>query len=170
MSVTEMPVSIYGPDGNAPLDACMAIAQALPDYFTPDAVMQMSRDLVEHGAYVVEDRSDREVAGFAVVHRKNGAVAELLWMAVRPSRQRRGYGSALLAAIVEHLRESSAELLEVKTLAPEAGYPPYKGTRRFYERAGFVHLETVDPYPGWAPGNPCAIYVKILHDPAARGG
>ncbi len=24
------------------------------------------------------------------------------------------------------------------------------------------HLETVDPYPQWEPGNPCAIYVKAL--------
>ena len=71
-------------------------------------------------------------------------------------------GSALLLAIEERLRADGVTLLEVKTLAPTVVYAPYERTRHFYERAGFLLLETVDPYPGWEPGNPCAIYVKIL--------
>jgi len=49
-----------------------------------------------------------------------------------------------------------------KTLAPDVEYAPYEATRRFYEKKGFIHLETIDPYPGWDPGNPCAIYVRVL--------
>jgi hypothetical protein len=68
----------------------------------------------------------------------------------------------------EHLRANGVMLLEVKTLAPTVVYTPYERTRRFYEHAGFILLEVVDPYPGWEPGNPCAIYVKILTPAATR--
>ena len=54
-------------------------------------------------------------------------------------------------------------LIEVKTLAATADYAPYEKTRRFYELGLFL-IETIDPFPGWEPGNPCAIYVKILQD------
>lgn len=61
---------------------------------------------------------------------------------------------------------ADVRLLEVKTLADRAGYGPYIRTRRFYAWAGFVHLDTIDPFPGWDPGNPCAILVKVLGDGA----
>jgi len=32
----------------------------------------------------------------------------------------------------------------------------------FWERAGFVQMDTIDPLPGWQPGNPAAIYVAAL--------
>jgi GNAT superfamily N-acetyltransferase len=145
---------------DVPVDACLTIAQALPDYFTVDAVRQMRRDLATATVFVSAD--GREVVGFAVVQRKSPAVAELLWIAVERAHQGQGYGAQLLAAIVARLHSDGALLLEVKTLDRAAAYPPYEGTRRFYERAGFLHLETVDPYPGWEPGTPCAIYVRML--------
>jgi GNAT superfamily N-acetyltransferase len=150
--------------GDAHVEGCLTIAQALPDYFTADAVAAIHRALAEGPASVVEEAADgvRAVAGFAIVEHKGPAVAELAWMVVHPARRGQGYGSALLAAVAERLRARGVQLLEVKTLAPEADYAPYEATRRFYERAGFLHLETVDPYPGWEPGSPCAIYVKIL--------
>lgn len=140
-------VSVYNPDADAPAEVCIEIARALPDYFTADAVIQIRRDLAAHSVYVVEDQSDHAgiVAGFAVVERKSAAVAELLWLAVHPNRQGQGYGSRLLAIIMERLCADGAALLEVKSLAPDAAYAPYEGTRRFYERAGFIHLDTVDP-------------------------
>jgi ribosomal protein S18 acetylase RimI-like enzyme len=157
-------VSACDPGAKAQLEACRAIARALPDFFTTDAVAQIRRDLARHPTYVVEERTGQDwtVTGFAVVVRKNAAVAELAWLAVHPDRQGRGHGSTLLATVAASLQARGIALLEVKTLAPEAAYAPYEATRRFYARAGFVQLETIDPYPGWDPGNPCAIYVKIL--------
>jgi len=35
-------------------------------------------------------------------------------------------------------------------------------TRVFYERSGFVYVDTIDPLPGWQPGNPAAIYVAAI--------
>jgi hypothetical protein len=43
---------------------------------------------------------------------------------------------------------------------PDRG--PYEATRAFWERNGFIHVDTIDPLPGWEPGNPAAIYVAAL--------
>jgi hypothetical protein len=50
----------------------------------------------------------------------------------------------------------------VKTLDSSAGYAPYEATRAFYEHNGFVHVDTIDPLPGWPPGNPAAIYAAAI--------
>jgi hypothetical protein len=53
-------------------------------------------------------------------------------------------------------------VVEAKTLDASADYPPYEATRAFWEHRGFVHIDTIDPLPGWEPGNPAAIYVAAL--------
>jgi len=35
-------------------------------------------------------------------------------------------------------------------------------TRGFEAHRGFVPVDTIDPLPGWSPGNPAAIYVAAL--------
>jgi len=40
--------------------------------------------------------------------------------------------------------------------------PSCSATRAFWERNGFVHIDTIDPLPDWEPGNPAAIYVAAL--------
>jgi hypothetical protein len=52
--------------------------------------------------------------------------------------------------------------VEAKTLDRSSGYRPYEATRVFWERNGFVHVDTIDPLPGWKAGNPAAIYVAAL--------
>ncbi|MBU4502111.1 MAG: GNAT family N-acetyltransferase, partial [Nanoarchaeota archaeon] len=81
---------------------------------------------------------------------------------VKPEYQNQGVGSALIKYITEELKSQGIRLLQIKTLSEDAEYSPYEKTRRFYEEMRFIHIETIDPYPGWAPDNPCAIYVKIL--------
>ncbi len=94
--------------------------------------------------------------------KKNPRVSELLWMAVKLECHRQGIGTALLDCVVNDSVSQGIKLLEVKTLSADVNYPPYDATRHFYEKMGFMHLETIDPYPGWEAGNPCAIYIKIL--------
>jgi hypothetical protein len=53
-------------------------------------------------------------------------------------------------------------VVEAKTLDRSSGYRPYEATRAFWERNGFVHVDTIDPLPGWEPGNPAAIYLAAL--------
>jgi GNAT superfamily N-acetyltransferase len=141
------------------LEECLSLARSLPEYFNPPGLAAMEKSLLEDELYLVVDNV---VTAFAAVRLKQKAFAELSWMAVSPLRHRQGIGTALLRFMERDLVRRGVRLLLVKTLAPESGYPPYEPTRRFYRKNGFLLLETVDPYPRWGPGNPCAFYVKIL--------
>lgn len=83
-------------------------------------------------------------------------------MAIQAPLRRGGVGTLLLDRVMRDLAESGREVVEVKTLDASAGYEPYLATRAFWERHGFVQIDTIDPLPGWQPGNPAAIYVAAL--------
>jgi GNAT superfamily N-acetyltransferase len=74
----------------------------------------------------------------------------------------RGHGTMLLGHVVGHLATTGISVVAAKTLARSAGYRPYEATRAFWERNGFVHIDTIDPLPGRPPGNPAAICVAAL--------
>jgi GNAT superfamily N-acetyltransferase len=133
----------------ADMPAVTAIVLGLPDYFTSDVAARIERDAVGHDSWVLTDSA--AVAGFAVAVRRPPGGAEILWIAVDPARRGQGLGTVLLDRVVE-----------AKTLDRSAGYPPYEATRAFWERRGFVQIDTIDPLPGWQPGNPAAIYVAAL--------
>jgi len=68
----------------------------------------------------------------------------------------------LLNHILDHLATTGISVVEAKTLDRSSGYRPYEATRAFWERNGFVHVDTIDPLPDWPPGHPAAIYVAAL--------
>jgi GNAT superfamily N-acetyltransferase len=144
--------------GDAP--AVAAIIRGLPDYFTDDVPGKAERDATSHEAWVITDAGT--VAGFAIAARRPPAGAEILWMAVDAARRGRGHGTTLLGYVLEYLAAAGISVVEAKTLDRSSGYRPYGATRAFWERNGFVHIDTIDPLPGWQPGNPAAIYVVAL--------
>jgi GNAT superfamily N-acetyltransferase len=144
--------------GDAP--AVAAIIGSLPDYFTDDVPAKVERDSASHEAWVLTDSG--AVTGFAVAARKSPGGAEILWIAVDAARRGRGYGTRLLGHVLAHLATAGISLVEVKTLDRSSGYRPYEATRAFWERNGFVQVDTIDPLPGWRPGNPAAIYVAAI--------
>ena len=144
--------------GDAP--AAAAIIRSLPDYFTADVPAKAERDAASHDAWVITDSGT--VAGIAVAARKSPASAEILWIAVDAARRGRGHGTALLGHVLHHLADTGISVVEAKTLDRSSGYRPYEATRAFWERNGFIHIDTIDPLPGWPPGNPAAIYVAAL--------
>jgi GNAT superfamily N-acetyltransferase len=77
-----------------------------------------------------------------------------------------GYGTRLLGRVLEHLGADGISVVEAKTLDRSSGYRPYEATRAFWERNGFVHVDTIDPLPGWEPGNPA--YKMPLGCPVTR--
>jgi GNAT superfamily N-acetyltransferase len=103
-----------------------------------------------------------DVVGFVSIDERSPKVSELGWFAVRDDRQGEGIGTRLLAEVYDDRRAADVELLTVKTLADTVEDENYARTRAFYEKEGFLQVETIDPFPGWDPGNPCAIYVKPL--------
>ena len=154
-------------DGDAA--AVAAIVEGLPDYFTSrraregPARRRTPRRLGPHqpGADA-EAVTGFAVTGFAVVARKSAGGAEILWIAVEAGRRGHGHGTMLLGHVLDHLAADGVSVVEAKTLDASSGYQPYEATRAFWERNGFVHVDTIDPLPDWQPGNPAAIYVAAL--------
>jgi ribosomal protein S18 acetylase RimI-like enzyme len=140
--------------------AAAAIIRGLPDYFTGDVPATAVRDAASHQAWVITDSAT--VAGFVVAARKSPGGAEILWIAVDAARRGRGHGTRLLGHVLDDLAAAGISVVEAKTLDRSSGYRPYEATRAFWERNGFVHVDTIDPLPGWPPGNPAAIYVVAL--------
>ena len=140
--------------------AATAIIRGLPDYFTDDVPAKVDHDAASHQAWVLTDSGT--VAGIAVAARKSPGGAEILWIAIAAARRGRGHGTSLLGHVLEHLAAAGISVVEAKTLDRSSGYRPYEATRAFWERNGFIHVDTIDPLPGWPPGNPAAIYVAAL--------
>jgi GNAT superfamily N-acetyltransferase len=150
-------VRAAGPEDVA---GCQAVVRGLPDFFTPDVPDAVAADVARHDSWVVA--AGGEVVGFAVVDRRSPAAAELLWAAVAATRRGWGLGTRLVEHVLAELAADGVRLVEVRTLDRSAGYAPYEATLGFWEARGFVQVDRVDPYPGWQPGNPCAIYVAAL--------
>jgi GNAT superfamily N-acetyltransferase len=140
--------------------AAVLIIEGLPDYFTKDVPEQVQRDAERQDAWVLTDSG--AVVGIAVAAWKSAAAAEILWIAVDASRRGRGYGTQLLGHVLSCLANTGISVVEAKTLDRSSGYEPYVATRAFWERNGFIQIDTIDPLPGWQPGNPAAIYVAAL--------
>ena len=92
------------------------------------------------------------------VREKSAGAVEIAQLAVIAKRQGKGVGTKILQYIETQL--APGKIIEVKTLDESVDYEPFVRTRAFYEKNGFVKVDVIDPYPGWNPGNPCAIYVK----------
>jgi GNAT superfamily N-acetyltransferase len=142
------------------LAACVAIVRGLPDYFTDDVPDKVTHDLGRHEGWILAEGND--IAGFAIVERRSPPTAEILWAAVRAELRGSGHGGVLVDHILDGLSAAGVQLVEVKTQDRSANYPPYEATRAFWEKHGFVHLDTIDPFPDWGPGNPAALYVCAI--------
>ena len=148
--------------------AAALIIEGLPDYFTEDVPAKVQHDAGKHDAWVLTDSGS--VAGIAVAARKSPGGAEILWIAVEASHRGRGYGTQLLRHVLGCLATAGISVVEAKTLDPSADYQPYEATRAFWERNGFVHIDTIDPLPDWPAGNPAAIYAAAIRATVADLG
>jgi GNAT superfamily N-acetyltransferase len=145
-----------------PADAasCIGIIAGLPEFFTPEVADRVRGDLAAHDSWVIVD--DGALTAFAIVERRRPAAAEILWAATSAARRHQGIGTALVERVLNELRDAGTHIVEVKTLDPAAGYAPYAATYAFWKARGFVHVDTIDPLPGWEPGNPCAVLIAAL--------
>jgi len=144
----------------ADVDACLRIVRGLQDFFTDDVPERIRHDLANHEGWVTTEGG--AVMGLAIVDRRSADAAEILWLAVSPARRNAGLGTRLLTHVLEHLRDAGVCLVVAKTLDRSVDYSPYVATRAFWERRGFVQIDTIDQLPGWQPGSVCAFYVAAL--------
>jgi ribosomal protein S18 acetylase RimI-like enzyme len=80
---------------------------------------------------------------------------DLYWMAVNPTAQAAGIGTALLREMEGRLA-GSARLIVVET----AGRPDYRPTCAFYEARGYRKAAVIPDF--YAPGDDQVVYVKTL--------
>jgi GNAT superfamily N-acetyltransferase len=82
---------------------------------------------------------------------------DLYWMAVDPSVQGSGIGTALITEMERNLT-GTARLIVVET----AGRPDYSATRAFYEARGYRATATIPEFYG--PGDDQVVYVKAVEE------
>jgi GNAT superfamily N-acetyltransferase len=143
------------------IPAATAIVRGLPDYFSDDVPAKVEQDGARHEAWAIIDPAGA-VTGFAIAARKSPGGAEILWIAINAAQRGCGHGTRLLGHVLDDLAASGISVVEAKTLDQSSGHRPYEATRAFWERNGFIHVDTIDPLPGWQPGNPAAIYVAAI--------
>jgi coenzyme F420-0:L-glutamate ligase / coenzyme F420-1:gamma-L-glutamate ligase len=135
------------------------ILRGLPEWFGIEtAVDAYVRAVAELPTWVA--RVDDKPAGFVSLKLHGPSAAEVYVMGVRRELHRRGIGTALLAAVEEHLSRLGVHYLQAKTLGPSRPSRGYEATRRFYEARGFVPLEELHGL--WENDNPCLLLVKRL--------
>jgi ribosomal protein S18 acetylase RimI-like enzyme len=151
------------------VEACAAVLKAIPGYFTPLTYDEVRHELPSHPAWVAEEAS--RLIGFIIVPRRFER-AEITFAAVLPERQGQGIGTALVEQAIEALARQGVVMVEVKTLDASAGYQPYVATRAFWERRGFVQIDSIDrfragkratPPRSMRGRSPGAIDLPLLH-------
>jgi GNAT superfamily N-acetyltransferase len=142
------------------IPACVVVVRSLPEWFTPDVADEVARDATKHQTWVVTEAHG--LLGFAIVVRRSIEAAEILHAAVHADRRGAGVGTQLVEQVLAELAHDGVALVEVKTLDASADYLPYVATRTFWERRGFVQVDSIDPLPGWQAGNPAAVYIAAL--------
>jgi ribosomal protein S18 acetylase RimI-like enzyme len=102
-----------------------------------DAVTATCRSSTIRSWVAEADDHDPVIAGFVAVHLDlDHGRGEIHMLAVDPSHQRRGVGSALTAFALARITESGAAVAMVET----GGDPGHAAARRTYQRAGFTAL------------------------------
>jgi GNAT superfamily N-acetyltransferase len=121
-----------------------ALTARLPEWF---AQPESNRHYAEQ-AEVLEGwiaRIDGSARGLLLLKKHSAVSAEIYWLAVDPDRHRQGIGRALIGAIESRSKQDGLRYLFVTTLHPDDSYEPYRRTRTFYERLGFVFVLSREP-------------------------
>ena len=140
-------------------NAAFELAKQLPDFFDALGLNRIQEDTKNHMLFGAFD--GEYMVGFASYEEITPQSVEMTWLGVTPQMQGKGVGTQL---VEESLKELSKRysVCEVKTLSEVDPYEPYKKTREFYKKLGFIPIETIHPYPSWGD-NPCQIFVRFLH-------
>lgn len=136
-----------------------SIMHSLPLWFSPpediDRKAKIHRD---YPFFAVLD-GEKPVAFLAVkVHNRH--TADIYNMGVLEEYHHQGLGHRLVGAVLDWCQKEGFTFLTVKTLDASAHYPPYNGTRAFYEREGFLPLEVFPTF--WDEENPCLFLARTV--------
>jgi orotate phosphoribosyltransferase len=128
-------------------EACEAVVDTLPTFFgDPEGLADLGDALRTQTGLVAVIAG--EVVGFATTLPHWSSTVEITWLAVRADHRRQGIGRLLVETVARSASADGANLLSVLTLGPSAPEPGvqdgYEGTRRFYQRLGFIGVRELD--------------------------
>ncbi len=116
--------------------AILDVAESLPEWFDEDARLRaIPIDIKHNDGFVAVSKGD--IVGFITVHVGDGRL-HIGWLGVRSDCRRQGIGRRLLLAAERTARDMGVTELATVTLGEGVDYPPYKATRAFYRKHGFV--------------------------------
>lgn len=115
-------------------DEALKIAHGLKKWFTKSALTQMKSNFKKNLLVLV----NRGTIGF-VNYRINKKNIKILWMAIKKEEQGKGFGSEAIKKIEQIAKKRRIDKITVETLSYTDLYTPYKSTRKFYLRNGFVY-------------------------------
>jgi GNAT superfamily N-acetyltransferase len=135
------------------------IMHSLPAWFSPPE--DIERKAVIHRKYPFFAAYDNDSPiGFITLKIHNQYTADIFNLGVLEQYHRKGIGKRLLDAAEQYCMDKGYVYLTVKTLDSSADYEPYKRTRAFYLRMGFIPLEVFTTF--WNEENPCLFMAKYL--------
>lgn len=133
------------------------VIECLPGWFIlpveADFYSRQAKDAVVYAAYL-----ESTPVGFLELKLKRPHVAEVLAMGVICGYQHLGMGRQLMEHAFHYCEQNDIDVLEVKTADYSDPDVKYIATRKFYEKMGFVALDTIEKY--WADGTPVLIMVR----------
>ncbi|MBM4170178.1 MAG: GNAT family N-acetyltransferase [Ignavibacteria bacterium] len=83
---------------------------------------------------------------------------DLYWIATDPELHGKGIGRSLIEHCERYVRSNSG----IKIVAETSSRPAYDGTRRFYERCGFVEEARIRDY--YRTGDDLVVYTKTIEE------
>lgn len=122
------------------VDAMLAVARALPQWFTEGGVQTMTGDFVRHSGAVATGDDGRVIGFVTWAPAPEADVMDMTWLGVAPELRGQGIGRRLVAAAEAGARAAGCRQLVVSTLAETCDYEPYNQTRAFYHALGFSDL------------------------------
>jgi len=138
---------------------CRSIINDLPLWFgISESNQEYSLNVKKYDFIGIYD--EQEEIGFVSIKNNNEFVAELYVLGIIKKYHHKGIGTKVIDYICKDLRKKGIKYLEVKTLDGSKESEEYRKTRMFYEKIGFIPLDTLKNE--WGEENPCLIMIKKL--------
>lgn len=136
-----------------------SILHSLPQWFgIPEATQNYIDDSSQMVMAVIKEQD--QALGFIALNPTSQNTLDIHVMGVLPQAHRQQVGSRLIQFSETYARQHHYQLLQVKTLDETHPDPNYQKTRIFYQKVGFLKLESFPEL--WDKQNPCLVMMKPL--------
>jgi ribosomal protein S18 acetylase RimI-like enzyme len=146
------------------MPSVMELLNATPEFRTAEVAIAEEVmdsylfDPIDSGYYIAVSEKGSTIAGY-ICYGPTPLTEEtwdIYWLAVAPSHQGNGIGSALMHYAEEKIKKARGRLMIIET----SGTPEYEKTRRFHSKHGYEIIGRIPDF--YLPGDDKIIYQKRL--------